>query len=462
MSVTKPLLALILPAPCGSKSGHPTTTDTTHAHWHKAARVRGMTKHQWGFMLSRLQDPTYVTALRSNTGPQKIADTYGISRHAVRRDRKKLGISTATKADDAMPAGESETHNADGSSSYVRFSEKPWGYDDYREFIRSTGQNPDEVTFVWGWTSHPSGKGFWNKLNNVRPKHGTHAIDTASIEQRVKNYRPAVTRKTNSAPKSLIIVATDFQLGKTDWNGGTDDTLQQVLDSFTRAAELAVTEKPQEIVIVDAGDIIENIYSTSSQLGTNDRDLPHQVEAAMHVMLTGIQMLAPLAPAMKYVAVSSNHGAHRIGPKSPAGDVHADYGLIVAKMLGRALQLNADAYGHVEVITPEPYMESLAFETSGSNIGVVHGHQAGSADKLGEWWKGQSHGRMPTADARILIAGHWHSLRVQQSGDARWILVGPASDRGSSWFTNARGESSQSGMLTFLTSNNEWEQLRIV
>ena len=40
----------------------------------------------------------------------------------------------------------------------------------------------------------------------------------------------------------------------------------------------------------------------------------------MHVMLTGIQMLAPLAPSPKYAWVSSNHGAHRIGPKSPAGD----------------------------------------------------------------------------------------------------------------------------------------------
>ena len=208
--------------------------------------------------------------------------------------------------------------------------------------------------------------------------------------------------------------------------------------------------------------MIENIYSTSSQLATNDLDLPHQVEAAMHVMLSGIQMLAPLAPSLKYVAVSSNHGAHRIAQKQPAGDVHADYGLVVAKMLGHALKLNEAAFGHVEVITPLPYMESLAFDTNGSRIGVVHGHQAGSADKLGEWWKGQSHGHMPTGDARILISGHWHSMRVQQSGDARWILVGPSSDRGSSWFTNSRGESSESGMLTFLTANNEWSDIRIV
>lgn len=395
----------------------------------------------------------------------EIAAELGCNEASVRRARKRLKLPAAPSVNSgtaSTPSGESETHNPDGSASYVRFSEKPWGYDDYCDFIRSKGQDPDEVTFTWGWTSHPTGQGFWNKLNNVRAKNSTQLIDVASIEHRVREYRPTITLRADARPKSLVIVATDFQLGKVDWNGGTDDTVQQVLDSFARAAELAVIERPQEIVIVDAGDVIENIYSTSSQLGTNDRDLPHQVQAAMHVMLTGIQMLAPLTPSLKYVAVSSNHGAHRIGPKSPAGDVHADYGIVVAKMLGTALSLNSAAFGHVEVITPRPYMESVAFETSGSRVGVVHGHQAGSADKLGEWWKGQSHGRMPTADARILIAGHWHSLRVQQSGDARWILVGPASDRGSSWFTNSRGESSQSGMLTFLTADNEWEQLRIL
>lgn len=396
---------------------------------------------------------------------REIAKQVGFSDWTISRDRERLGLPASTVKrgpEVAENAGESEKHNPDGSAEYVRASDEPWGLNDFRSFLRSRGQDPDQVTFGYGWTTNPAG-GVWNKLNNVRPKkQGAQALDVAAVEQRVREYRPTITLKSDTKPKSLVVIATDLQLGKMDWNGGAPETVDQVLDSFNQAAQFAVEERPEEIVIVDAGDIIENIYSTSSQLGTNDLDLPHQVEAAMHVMLTGIQMLAPLAPSLKYVAVSSNHGAHRIGPKSPAGNVHADYGLVVAKMLGHALKLNTEAFGHVEVITPAPYMESVAFESSGSHIGVVHGHQAGSPDKIGEWWKGQSHGRMPTADARILIAGHFHSLRVQQSGDARWIIIGPASDRGSSWFTNSRGESSQSGMLTFLTANNQWEQLRIV
>lgn len=284
---------------------------------------------------------------------------------------------------------------------------------------------------------------------------------TADFIERVKSftYTPIAHEPTT---QSLVIVPTDIQLGKVDWNGGTTDTLAQVLASFHKAADIARVQKPAEIVIVDAGDIIENIYSTSSQLATNDIDLPDQVAKAMEVMLEGIKILAPLAPSIRYAAVSSNHGAHRLGPKSPAGDVHADYGIAIARILQTSLRLNPEAFGHVTIQIPDPYMESLAFTTSGSTIGVVHGHQAGSADKLGDWWKGQTHGAMPTADARILIAGHFHSLRVQQSGDARWIMVGSASDRGSSWFTNLKGEQSQSGMMAFLTNDNTWRDIRIL
>jgi hypothetical protein len=95
---------------------------------------------------------------------RQAAKFLGISKSAIGDHRR--GECVCSKA--VSVSGESETHNPDGTASYVRFSERPWGYDDYREFIRSTGQDPDSVTFSHGWTSNPAG-GFWNKLNNVRP-----------------------------------------------------------------------------------------------------------------------------------------------------------------------------------------------------------------------------------------------------------------------------------------------------
>jgi hypothetical protein len=98
---------------------------------------------------------------------RQAAKFTGISKSAINDHRASncvCGKADVTRS----TAGESEQHNPDGSSSYTRFSDTPWGYEDYRSFIASKGQDPDAVTFTWGWTSNPAG-GFWNKLNNVRP-----------------------------------------------------------------------------------------------------------------------------------------------------------------------------------------------------------------------------------------------------------------------------------------------------
>jgi hypothetical protein len=207
-------------------------------------------------------------------------------------------------------------------------------------------------------------------------------------------------------------------------------------------------------IVIDGGDIIENFYNTSSQRQTNDLSLPKQVLLAYKAMIKGLQLLADAGFKLTYVAVPSNHSRDRMGMQAASGDVHDDWGIVIAKLI--------EASTDIQVIVPEDYYDSVGFITSNTGIGVVHGHQAGSPDKIGSWWQGQSHGEMPVAHADILVTGHYHSMRVQQSGNKKWIIVGSASDRGSSWFTNNRGEQSVSGMTTFTVRDGMWSNLRIV
>lgn len=412
-----------------------------------------------------LTNPDFVADLKSKATQRDIAAKWNVANSTIAKWRKRIlekdGVPTQVKASELKDEHHEKWTGNDGEISVV-VHEKITN----ENILRKFGHNSDEVEIVgvleqthWMIDGDPSRYNHRYKFKVRRKVEGERTPQSIIDDIRGFTYKPDPVAYSD---QSLIVVAADLQAGKVDWNGGSAETHQQVMQSFHRAAELAKEYRPREICIIDAGDVIENIYSTSSQLGTNDLDLPHQVVVASHAMLGGIQALAPHAESLRYAAVSSNHGAHRLGPKSPAGDVHADYGIAIAKMLANALTLNKDAFGHVTVQTPEPFHESLYFQTSGSDIGVAHGHQAGSADKLGEWWKGQSHGGMPFAKARIGIFGHYHSTRVQQSGDARWLFVGPSSDRGSSWYTNARGESSDSGMLTFTTHDNQWSNLKIV
>ncbi len=339
-------------------------------------------------------------------------------------------------------------------------TDKPLDGNDVEKFILSKGLNPAEWDYTWRFSE-------WEQYSAKAGLRTLHAFKVSGKRKLVRNdltVDPAVFKdvldkfkyvpaKQAGTGGSGILVATDFQLGKTDWNGGSEDTIEQVLTSFHRAAARAVELGLSEVVIVDAGDPIENIYSTSNQLATNDLSLPLQVAQVFHLMLEGIRILSEVVP-VRYVAVSSNHGQHRIGQKAAGGHVHDDWGLALAKMIRSATK--------VPVTIPEMYHESLVFEASGTTLGVVHSHQAGGPDKIGDWWARQSHGNMPTSTARILLAGHWHSFRIYQSGDARWVFVGPASDRGSSWFTNMRGEQSTSGMMFFRTQDNLWSDVAIL
>ena len=417
-------------------------------------------------------NPTFIEDCL--TRPKKdVMHDWGVSSGLVVDVKKEHGggIDAARAANQAKV--QSFESDQDGNQKITKIADRIIPLDEWLEDLRKRGFAPDDFTYSVGHSIYEQHTKagvtktlYANKFSATkRTKKGggdnyTKGDHQAFLEAvRTFTYQP---RPRDYAPESLVLLATDFQAGKVDINGSSADTIAQVLNSFARAAEFAKANPVQEICIVDAGDIVENVWSTSSQLGTNDLDLPHQIVEAAYLMQRGIQMLAPLAPKIRYAAVSSNHGQHRMGLKAPAGDAHADFGLAVAKMLAHGFELNPSAYGHVTFQTPEPFMESLAFDTSGTRIGVVHGHQVNSADKIGEWWKGQSHGRMPTADADILLTGHWHSLRVQQSGDARWIFVGPSSDRGSSWFTNLKGDQSESGMLMFTTRDQQWSNLAVV
>lgn len=115
-----------------------------------------------------------------------IARELGCDEKSVRRARKRLGLAPSTSGGgtphhEAQKHAESEMHRPDGSSDYTLAADRAWGFDDFREFIRSKGQNPDEVSFSWGVTTNPAG-GFWNKLQNVRPKTGRVTIDTRDLQ----------------------------------------------------------------------------------------------------------------------------------------------------------------------------------------------------------------------------------------------------------------------------------------
>lgn len=415
----------------------------------------------------------YADLIDRDRTRNSIASEWGVSAGFVSKYRRLAaegrypGRDTAEQPETVAASFERDDH---GNVVMKKTVDRIIPLEEWLDDLRDQGLDPADFTYSVGhsvWMQHTREQQtktlYANKFSaTLKPQAVREAlVSHEEVMQAIRGFHfiPS-TRAYQDA--GFVIMPTDLQTGKVDIGGGSADTAEQVLASFARAAEIVREERPSQVAMVDAGDIIENIYNTTTQIATNDLDLPHQVVEAMYLMQQGIQMLAPHTRELRYAAVSSNHGALRTGPKSPGGDAHADYGLAVAKILGNALKLNPKAFGHVTVQTPEKHMESLAFDIADTRIGAVHGHQTSSPDKIAEWWKGQALGRLPVSEADILLVGHWHSLRVQQAGDERWIFVGPSSDRGSSWFTNLKGDQATSGMLSFFTSGGRWSDLRIL
>jgi predicted phosphodiesterase len=81
-------------------------------------------------------------------------------------------------------------------------------------------------------------------------------------------------------------------------------------------------------------------------------------------------------------------------------------------------------------------------------VGLTHGHLAKQCNRVTEWWAHQVHGQQAIGAAQLLISGHWHHLRVEDTGTSKTWLQLPAFDGGSAWFRRGKGEDNAAGMVT--------------
>lgn len=377
---------------------------------------------------------------------------HGISVGLTSIKDHRAGVCPCTRSakTEAPPTGESETHNPDGTASYTRYSEQPWGYEDYRAFIESKGQNPDEVTFTWGWTSAPTG-GFWNKLNNVRPKPLTadEAVDVdlpalyAAAEQSTPRPTPATTMR------GTVIVYADPQVGKTGRRGGTTELIERSTVIRRKLDQHLAGKALSRILIGDAGDGIEGFESGGNPMFTNDLSLAGQLDTYGTELFKFINTAHKHAP-VTVAGIPSNHAAWRNG-KQNLGRPGDDLGLFVHKQVQNRTE---DRAMDVQWVRPGDYDESVAVDLNGTRIGLVHGNQFGPGQAV-QWWEKQTFGAQASATADILVHGHYHTFSANVAGRnpktdrQRWCLGAPTLDNGSDWFRQTAGRDSDPGLLVF-------------
>ena len=306
----------------------------------------------------------------------------------------------------------------------------------------------------------------WRLRFAVEPDPGSaEDTDLAAIAAMIRTHKRKPPEPRDGKPSSFVVVPADWQVGKTGSNGGTEELVERVLAQFDRMEQRVKDLRRLGYALntgywLDAGDIIEGFSNVAAQHQTNDLAMTRQIRVARRLSLEGIGRLSRMHKAVTAASCGSNHCQVRIG-KDRANDPGDDWGLEILTQVADSYALNPEVYGHVEFRVPERWRESLALEIEGRIVGLTHGHQA-KPGQLASWWRGQSHGRQPVADADILVSGHYHSLLIQHTGNGRTHFQAPTSDAGSDWFTNNTGEVSQAGLLTFVVTPDGWEALDIL
>lgn len=422
---------------------------------------------------NQINDSRVAELARQGMTNAAIARELGCHEKSVRRARERLGLAPSTnpggtREHEAQKPAESEMHRPDGTSDYVLAADRAWGFDDFREFIRSKGQDPDQVSFSWGVTTNPSG-GYWNKLQNVRPKTGGVTVDTGDLVERIRAWRPIHAAPATGVPEGFVVALSDWQLGKSCDGSGTAGTIERLhasLDGIVQqvARFRAEGRNLRTLHLANLGDHIENVAgSYASQTYEVDLNLRDQIEAALELNMLFVQTLAPLFERVVYTANPCNHAqlSRGQGRFNVTDDADNATGLITE--LVRQLCALTPHLKHVDVRVPRGEMITPV-TVEGVNIATAHGHKITGGE---ETWLAKQSQRLVHEQKFIpdvWLVAHKHALSVDDFGPYSRIQATTV-DPGSKWFTDTVGNYARPGTTTFTVQQERpgiWDDLKVV
>jgi predicted phosphodiesterase len=213
------------------------------------------------------------------------------------------------------------------------------------------------------------------------------------------------------------------------------------------------------IYLPQLGDCIEGMNSQGGKhIWRTDLDLTSQIRVYRRLLLHMVKTFAPLAPRVIVPCVPGNHDeAVRVG-NSMATTYTDSFALDAASAVADALADHPD-YKHVSFVFPKYDTLTVTLDICGTVVGLAHGHQC--RGKAIDWWKNMAHGQQDIGVATLLLTGHYHHLRIEQSGRKTWMQA-PALDGGSTWFENSTGQAAPAGMLTMLVGKGWWQDVAIL
>lgn len=396
---------------------------------------------------------------------------------------KPTGDKHPQKADEKRPARPSETitvstRSASGERVFDASNapEDAVSNDGAISFLKDQGLNPEE------WIVTGFRKSEWESgdrtLQSVRYTYAKACDDgmrtlitDEDIDGMVERLRTAETRNRNKPSLiptengAYVVLIADAQIGKME----SPESIERVFDLITKAANrlcgnMDISRKSKEIVVAFGGDMLENFLSGGgSQVWRTKMTLTEQIRVVRRLMMHAVTEFAPLADRVVFTTCSSNHGqAVRIAGtgETRMDDDHDIEALIaVADAVALVSETNKE-YQSAEFVVPHDDSGVTVVSAGGSTIGLAHGHQW-RKDKHWEWLANAAISRFPIGDVDILLAGHYHSLRMEERSAVTFIQA-PSCETRSSWFVNSTNIDGHPGIVTFVAIDGAVHDFEVI
>jgi predicted phosphodiesterase len=273
------------------------------------------------------------------------------------------------------------------------------------------------------------------------------------------------TKKPIKDSKTFCIALADFQIGKEGSSEAIDRFMDYIPKIKAQIKQIKKVESIDQVLFAGLGDLVESCSNHyNMQEFSTILDERQQQKVARRMIYTLIKEIMPLFSKGLVCFIGGNHGENRKNGK--AYTTFADNkDVMLAEELQEIFHESKDYKKTLDFIIPDSELH-VTIDVSDTVLLLLHGHQmrgAGNSQaKARKWLSDQAFSRNATADADIVLHGHYHYFSAYESSD-RLILQAPTLDSGSEWFENTKGDKSRAGMLTFVIGGSaKWDYIKVI
>lgn len=266
----------------------------------------------------------------------------------------------------------------------------------------------------------------------------------------------------------VIGIYADPQWGGTGSGGGSNETTERIAALFARVeAWIDMKKKDPQYkgklekgLLADAGDGTEGFGNVASQHQMNDLSITSQFRAYRRSQMKFIDLWARKFKEVDVAVCGSNHCEVRAANGKLASTVNDDWG-VEATVVNYDIIRDNPSFKHVKLHVPDDGSADVAFDWMDTFIGLTHGHEAKSSDRIENWIGSQKSSDQAIGFAQILIHGHFHHNIQRAIGSiinkfgkriTRWQIGAPTMDNGSDWLTRMNGKQSVPGFKVLIVA----------